>query len=404
MPGISRQNQTHLPALVAIAFISAFAQASSAISLTSDGSIPFGFHPITLPGDGEVSIAGATADGTTVAGMINSSQNGGQMFVWEPSSGFNLVELPEGSQLSNVGALSADGTTIGGQIRPAGAFHAGQAFRWTQTGGFELIGTLSVDRFDRSYVQGLSADGEVVVGYSDTPEGRRGFRWTESDGMIDLGHRGSSNNFYDPFSVVNDVSADGQIIAGYSTVAGMSSAQMARWTATTGWQILGSLPGGVRSSGGTVMTPDGRMVLGYNQGDKFDSVYWTEENGLSALPRLPGYTQFAPSAVTPDGSLITAIASDSEGPQAMIWQQEASGYQPSLLSDYLANHGLLLNGWKVWAVQSISPDGKIFVGTAFDRRGQVRGFVASIASVPEPMSIWLAVFAVCAAGRLFRAR
>jgi len=59
---------------------------------------------------------------------------------------------------------------------------------------------------------GVSADGTVVVGTAINAEGfRRAFRWTESDGMQDLGTLGGV------LSLGTAVSADGQTIVGYSS-------------------------------------------------------------------------------------------------------------------------------------------------------------------------------------------
>jgi probable HAF family extracellular repeat protein len=63
---------------------------------------------------------------------------------------------------------------------------------------------------NHSEARGVSADGSVVVGYSNSANGGRAFRWT-SAGMTDLGTLPGGNH-----SVAYGVSADGSVVVGYS--------------------------------------------------------------------------------------------------------------------------------------------------------------------------------------------
>ena len=64
-----------------------------------------------------------------------------------------------------------------------------------------------------SIAYGVSADGSVVVGYSNTGSATHAFRWTSAGGMVDIGTLGGAN------SVANGVSADGSVVVGYSDTA-----------------------------------------------------------------------------------------------------------------------------------------------------------------------------------------
>ena len=76
-------------------------------------------------------------------------------------------------------SISADGSVIVGNS-------GSQAFRWTQEDGMIGLGSLG-GTF--STADGVSADGSVVVGYSNHPNGYQieAFRWTQVDGMLGLG-------------------------------------------------------------------------------------------------------------------------------------------------------------------------------------------------------------------------
>ena len=60
-----------------------------------------------------------------------------------------------------------------------------QAFRWTAEGGMVGLGFLLPGGF--SSAEGVSANGRIVVGASDSISGRQAFLWTEEGGMIGLG-------------------------------------------------------------------------------------------------------------------------------------------------------------------------------------------------------------------------
>src|SRR4051812_31470082 len=80
-----------------------------------------------------------------------------------------------------------------------------------------------------SVAQAVSADGSTVVGYSGNPLfGTRAFRWTKSDGMIDLGSLSG-----DVSSWANAASADGTTIVGGTSIEGF------RWTKESGLVGLG---------------------------------------------------------------------------------------------------------------------------------------------------------------------
>ena len=67
-----------------------------------------------------------------------------------------------------------------------------------------------------SFPHGVSADGSVVVGNSDSTLGREAFRWTSDSGMVGLGYLSETVGYGSPYSVASSVSADGSVIVGGS--------------------------------------------------------------------------------------------------------------------------------------------------------------------------------------------
>jgi probable HAF family extracellular repeat protein len=89
-----------------------------------------------------------------------------------------------------------------------------RAFRWTAARGMQDLGTLGGDR---SWANGVSADGSVVVGGAKDAAGQqRAFRWTAARGMEDLNITYAhlltdGSKLYG----ANAISPDGRYIVGY---------------------------------------------------------------------------------------------------------------------------------------------------------------------------------------------
>ena len=117
-----------------------------------------------------------------------------------------LGVLPDGVY-SYANAVSADGAVVVGWVLKYGGWW--RAFRWTELGGMQDLGTLGGGD---SWAYGVSADGAVVVGeaYSATMRSRA-FRWTASGGMQDFGTLSGGN-----WSLAYAVSADGSVVVGWA--------------------------------------------------------------------------------------------------------------------------------------------------------------------------------------------
>ena len=119
-----------------------------------------------------------------------------------------LGDLPGGEIGSWAQGISADGLVVVGQSESLSA-SGHEAFRWTQAGGMVGLGDLPGGVFD-STARAVSADGAVVVGLSTSGSGTEAFRWTESGGMVGLGAL-SGDDFE---SVATGVSDDGSVVVG----------------------------------------------------------------------------------------------------------------------------------------------------------------------------------------------
>lgn len=136
----------------------------------------------------------------------------------------------------------------------------------------EGLGTLG----DESYAYGVSADGSVIVGYSNNGMFDEAFRWTEGPGMEGLGTLGGG------YSYAYGVSADGAVIVGESEDANGDNYAF-YWTAQSLMQKLLFMVNA--DSYASAVNADGSVVVGYTRmgGDEGVAFRWTESAGLEKL-------------------------------------------------------------------------------------------------------------------------
>ena len=305
-------------------------------------------------------------DGSVVAGNTVGSY---EAYRWTLATG--LVNLGHGSaavlgRSAGVPGMSADGTRIAGTIISDDST-AVTAGLWTQGSGWQQLapptppGGGVVDESLAS-AWGMSGDGNTVVGlfWRTSPGGSaHGFRWTQAEGMVDLGSTGASSR-------ANDASYDGSVIAGWNDgplrracawrngqltvltpasstgeaqcvtndgvwVAGRETNEVtgfvdaARWhwngSAWSATQYLGHVDGNSGNAQGKTIpngiTSDGKFIVGYNtfDGDPFyttgfiwadttgcvDVEFWLADQGVDLDPLfdIQGLT-----ACTPDGAYL----------------------------------------------------------------------------------------------------
>jgi len=170
------------------------------------------------PGTSARSLAyDVSGSGDVVVGWSEAFGTRRQPFRWTQNDGMVSLGTWPGQTLSGCAwGVSSDGSTIVG--------HAGaeEAFRWTATTGMVSLGFLPGGRSPHSFALDSSSDGSVVVGYSirtvDYNDICEAFRWTESGGMVGLGFLMPTPSFV-PRSRALGVSADGNVIVGFAGTA-----------------------------------------------------------------------------------------------------------------------------------------------------------------------------------------
>lgn len=284
--------------------VNADARALRAVAWTAER----GLFSLGFPTDRDSRAVAANGDGSVLLVLAEHDTSDYDSYLWTAEAKTRL-QLPAGGVAND---LSDDGEIVVGSLRAEAGVN--DIFRWTPRAGVENLGDLglwssSEPAYDTgAQAEGLSADGNVVVGVS----GGHAFRWTRADGMQRL-----------PAEQAADTSADGAIVLARATnpVDSRSNSLFAmRWSVAGGVEWLGSLPS---SSPGNVQS-------------------FYEAMALSA-----------------DGSVVVGTLL-REGQQIpWIWEQTRG---MRALADVLSESGVDVTGWDLRTLSDISGDGKTIVG------------------------------------------
>ena len=292
---------------------------------------------------------GVSADGSVVVGASRpQSSTYPRPFRWTATTG--MQDISRAGIVQGIAyGVSADGSVVIGSMDVGGY---SRAFRWTPSGGMQDIDGRRSGYSSAAY--GVSADGSVVVGEVQSPPYRRAFYWTATDWMQALGTFGGSDSW------AYGVSADGSVVVG-SARAHPSGSCAFRWTAETGMQNLGVLPGG-NDSVARGVSADGSVVVGttFDGGTRGRAFRWTASEGTQDLGGLPGSTLIQPWAVSADSSIVVGISMGT-GTRAFRWTASRGMEDLNITYANLLAGGSLLEG-----AFAISPDGRYIVGDGYN--------------------------------------
>lgn len=142
-----------------------------------------------------------------------------------------------------------------------------------------------------------SADGSVVVGTLSSR--RHAFRWTAASGLQDLGTLPGSTG-----SDALGVSGDGSVVVGTAETPQGPLAWI--WDATAGMRNLGTLGADMPIAAANAISHDGRIVVGYSGNESgLHAFRWTAETGMVDItPQLPGPGVAGAYAISADNATI----------------------------------------------------------------------------------------------------
>lgn len=238
---------------------------------------------------------GASFDGSVIVGETPnpSGENSSVAFRWTALTGPVALGTLSGDEPGHSGAraVSADGLTITGYTDPfIPVANRSQAFLWSPDTLTLGLGWL-FGGGQSSMGNAISASGSVIVGDSDSAQGRQAFRWNADEGMVSL--EGAAAGF--SISRALGVSADGSVIVGAGTFNGAPEAFI--WTAESGMRPLrstliteqGAPLGGWKLTAARGISADGRTIVGDGTNSCGQTEGWILHLGSSApsAPAIP---------------------------------------------------------------------------------------------------------------------
>ena len=284
-----------------------------------------------------------SADGTTVAG------GGGPQGAWSWTSSGGQQGLPGSSWAYGI---SGDGSVVFGE---GSGSNAGAV--WTSGSGWQGIGALPGTSGACGYGSpyAFSDVGNVGVGLGWDGCSAFAYKWTESGGLEDLGQLG-------PFSSrANAVSGDGTVIGGWDE-ANNGSRRAAIWLADGTELLILENPATNPIGSGEVsgLSSDGTWASGIDT-QNGQAFRWSAATGVELLGSIPGFSGATGMAISDDGKTVVGFAGIAfSGLTAIIWT-ESGGMQT--FADYAAGLGITVpSGQDFQVLHDLTADGNKIVG------------------------------------------
>lgn len=250
-----------------------------------------------------------SSDGGTVAGSATVDTST-QAFRWTLSGGLQILGTLTGTGVSFAYGTSANGNAVVGESSSSTPYT--HAFIWTSTGGMSDLGILPGGT--TSFASSVSADGSVVTGAADNSLGfYRAFKWTQANGMLDID---PGNVYVQSFAYA--VSADGSAIAGDGNTT-LGPYQVFRWTQSDGMIAIPTLAGYTGSSTravSNIISADGNVLAGTMEGGPGGTIQafrWTPTSGSVGLGVLGTGVNSTSSAISADGSAVVGSSATIGG-------------------------------------------------------------------------------------------
>lgn len=259
---------------------------------------------------------------------------------------FSLGSL--GYQLAGANAINDSGAVVGYMTLQLAGGTRSRAFLWTPSTRLQSLGTLKAGGEGYSVATGISSNGFVTGGSTNSDFIVDAFLWNPNTGMLDSGYQNwglgvnsvglvvgyyynqvgyfyvysSSSNLTEgdyaqtQATAVND---SGYAVGfGNGKITGLREALV--WFPSGSVQALGTLPGG-RSSQAFGISPNNIVVGGAtaSDGSTHPFMWMFHTSGLQDLGLLTGFTSCVAHAVNASGVVVGQCTPSSGEPHAFIW-------------------------------------------------------------------------------------
>lgn len=251
------------------------------------------------------------------------------------------------------------------------------AFKWSAAGGYQMLPG-PAGQTDYSYAIGISDDGHVVVGAS--PDPGSGFAgacaWTDGvpTFLADL-----PGGFPQGFALA--CNASGLIIVGYASGFLSSDFEPTVWNQSSGTVSSIGLASGFTRGSANAVSADGLVAAGtFDDGNwqtgTSKAFRWSSGSGIQLLDPPLGWPSSSAHSVSGDGAVIVGSAFDrATGTyEACLWSPG-----PVKIRDLLQARGAIVTGWQLHQATGVSRNGRFICGTGFNELTQsYEGWVADL--------------------------
>jgi probable HAF family extracellular repeat protein len=294
---------------------------------------------------GGTAALGISGDGNVIVGYGWVSSSNQEAFRWTVTGGYQLLgDLGSGTSVAD--AASFDGSVVVGQSPPKGAIFG--SFRWTAGQGMTAVPV--------GYPNAVTDDGTMAAG---------GNSWWKTSGQT--GNFGTCTSNQIPLSMV-DLSANGSVAAGSGPgghdMFGQAAANAYRSTPTGNCQDID--PVFNRNSDASGISADGSTIVGEAQNvnpqfvlGAYRAFRWTAATGMVDLGTLGGGNLLSnATAASRDGSVVVGYSltnSFSSSDHAFIWTAKTG----------MLDLNKVVNpprGWILQVASDISEDGTVITG------------------------------------------
>lgn len=326
-------------------------------------------------------------DGRTVVGW--SSPFGGEVpFRWTRNNGFSDIDISIGGSNFTAQALSRSGVYIGGSYNsPTGVLGYVHAFSSGSSNSVPDLPGGSVSTFIGSVDDTSVAFGYSAVGFASNGQSlRRAISWSAETG-VELVPLPTTQDESFSSVVTGGLLDDGRVLI---------SANSGRWWygASTGFERIEEIDGMQFRD----VTPDARLIVGAAADPTTlsgEPSYWTADEGIRFLPRLPGSVSGQAVATSADASLIVGVL----GVTDVVWIDQGT---PITVFDYAQSFGIDMTGWIILSANDVSADGRVIVGTARHASWELFRVEAFVLTIPAPGAIGALCFGIILTARRSR--
>lgn len=326
---------------------------------------------------------GVASDGSAIVGRSNDGSESGVIWFRQPDGTWSApMPLPRlaGGSSAEGRAVIFNGIVAFGDANTSAGFR--QPVIWTITPGtpagppapipYPATGGYS------GVVYACAADGGVACGeYVEAQVGlppplpiTRAFRWTFSMGMVNLGTIPGVTAGPGHMTIARACSHDGTVIVGNAHDNAFTNRPW-RWTGTDGMVDIsaGQWPGIARG-----VSPDGNTVVGsFTDFGLSKPFRWTAAGGREDLQIPLFYDSGGAFDATDDGRACGLVLLSGSGKTAVLWD---SAGQAQLVSTALINAGVSMPAWQLQSATAMSDDGTVIVGFGLNPDGQQEAWVA----------------------------